>query len=418
MDDAEGRIAVLHRLGDEAERDEIVDLLELDFLAAQLLMNAPEALDPSVDSAHRHLRLGELRGNRALQLLDEPFGRAAFGIDPAAQRLVGLRIEIAERQLLELVLDLAHPEAVGDGRVDVARLLGDLHAALLGQMVERPHVVEAIGELDEDDADVVDHRQEHLAEVLRLALFARRERDGAELGDAFDDVRHFRTEELLDALDRRERVLHHVVEQAGGDGDGVELHVGEKVGDGERMNEVRLAGMAHLSAVLERREDVRAAQELDVSVRAVRPDFFQQVLEANHGNRCLSHYRARGEDARFRPELPICRRLDLPFFASLYWPGFGDGKFQGRGPNAIVFERLARCGGGARPCGDSMHAGRPIEGEKIDQGGPPSVPAAGLQESGAVVRGYGRGRPQHGDRVLLSGQQLRPAVQAEQERRP
>jgi len=22
-----------------------------------------------------------------------------------------------------------------------------------------------------------------------------------------------------------------------------------------------------------------------------------------------------------------CRRLDLRFFASLYWPGFGDGKF-------------------------------------------------------------------------------------------
>ena len=57
--------------------------------------------------------------------LDEPFGRAALGVDLGAQRLVGLRLEVAERQLLELVLDLAHAEAVGDRRVDVARLLRD-----------------------------------------------------------------------------------------------------------------------------------------------------------------------------------------------------------------------------------------------------------------------------------------------------
>ena len=55
----------------------------------------------------------------------------------------------------------------------------------------------------------------------------------ADLGDPLDDVRDLRAEQLLDALDRRQRVLDHVVEQAGGDGDRVELHVGEKVGDSE-----------------------------------------------------------------------------------------------------------------------------------------------------------------------------------------
>ena len=151
-----------------------------------------------------------------------------------AQRLERLRLEVAERQLLELVLHLAHAEAVGDRRVDVARLLRDLDAPLVRQMAERPHVVQAVGELHEDDADVVDHREQHLAEVLRLPLLARRERDGADLGHAFDDVRDLGAEELLDALDGGQRVLDDVVEQAGGDGHRVELHVGEEVGDGER----------------------------------------------------------------------------------------------------------------------------------------------------------------------------------------
>ena len=215
--------------------------------------------------------------------LDQPFGGAALRVDLGAQRFVGLRLEVAERQLLELVLHLAHPEAVGDRRVDVARLLRDLDAALLGQVAERPHVVQAVGELDEDDADVVDHRQQHLAEVLGLPLLARRERDGADLGHALDDVGDFGAEQLLDALDGRQRVFDDVVEEAGGDGDGVELHVGEEVGDGEGMDQVGLARMADLSPVLEGREDVGPPEQLDVGVRAVGPDFFEEILEANHG---------------------------------------------------------------------------------------------------------------------------------------
>ncbi len=212
---------------------------------------------------------------------------AALGVDPGAQRFVPLRIEIAERQLLELVLHLAHPEAVGDRRVDVARFLRDLDPPLLGQVVQRPHVVQAIGELDEDDADVVDHRQQHLAEVLRLPLLARRERDGADLGHPFDDVRDVGAEELGDALDRGQGVLDDVVQEAGGDGDGVELHVGEEIGDGERVDEVGLPGMADLALVLEGREHVGPPEQLDVGVGGVGPHFFEEILEANHGIRCL-----------------------------------------------------------------------------------------------------------------------------------
>jgi hypothetical protein len=45
-------------------------------------------------------------------------------------------------------------------------------------------------------------------------------------------------EQLLDALDRRQRVFDHVVEEAGGDGDRVELQVGQKIGDSEGMDQV------------------------------------------------------------------------------------------------------------------------------------------------------------------------------------
>ena len=142
--------------------------------------------------------------------------------------------------------------------------------------------MQPVGQLDEDDADVVDHRQEHLAEVLGLALLARRKRDRADLGDALDDVGDLRAEELRDALDGGQGVFDDVVEQAGGHRHHVELHVRQEVGHFERVHQVGLPGMAHLSLVLEGREDVRPPQQLEVGIRAVAPDFLDQILEANH----------------------------------------------------------------------------------------------------------------------------------------
>ena len=39
--------------------------------------------------------------------------------------------------------------------------------------MERPHIVKPVGELDEEDADVVTERQEELAQILGGALVLR-----------------------------------------------------------------------------------------------------------------------------------------------------------------------------------------------------------------------------------------------------
>ena len=86
---------------------------------------------------------------------------------------------------------------------------------------------------------------------------------------------------------RGERILDDVVEEAGGDRHDIQLHVGEEVGDLEGMHQIRLAGMADLPLVLERREDIGPPQQLEVRVRAVGPNFLEQRLESNHESRCL-----------------------------------------------------------------------------------------------------------------------------------
>ena len=217
-----------------------------------------------------------------LEVVDLGLGRLPLVLDLGRQRLIAGRIEVLERQLLELVLDLAHPEPVGDRRVDVERLLRGALLPVLGHVRERTHVVEAIGELHEDDADVVDHRQQHLAEVLRLPLLARRERDGADLGDPLDDVRHLGAEVLLNLLDGGQGVFDDVVQQPGGDGHRIEPHVGEDAGHLERMHQVGLPRMPDLSLVLQRGEHVGPAKELAFLVGGVGSDPLEKVFESDH----------------------------------------------------------------------------------------------------------------------------------------
>ena len=81
-------------------------------------------------------------------------------------------------------------------------------------MLQRAHVVQAVRQFDEDDADVVHHGEHHLAEVFRLLLFPGGEIDLADLGDALDDVRDLFAELLADIDDGDRSVLDGIV-QAG-----------------------------------------------------------------------------------------------------------------------------------------------------------------------------------------------------------
>ena len=73
------------------------------------------------------------------------------------------------------------------------------------------------------------------------------------------------------------------MEKPGGDRRVVELHLGERHGDVERMDEVGLARGAKLVAVLVRRDHVCAAQQVLVEARVVGLDLLEDVLEAQHG---------------------------------------------------------------------------------------------------------------------------------------
>ena len=139
--------------------------------------------------------------------------------------------------------------------------------------------MEAVGELDEDDAYVLRHRDDHLAVVLGLRLLAALEADPRQLRDALDELRDVRAELRAKLLEVGVRVLDDVVQQRGGDRLLVEAELGADARDAERMVDELLSRAARLPGVRTLRELERPSQQLLVDVRVVRLDLGDQLLD-------------------------------------------------------------------------------------------------------------------------------------------
>ncbi len=140
----------------------------------------------------------------------------------------------------------------------------------------------AVSQLDEHDANIVDHGQHHFAEVFRLLFFACNEINGADLGNAFDDMGNLLAKFLADIDDCDGGVFNGIVEKAGGDGDRVHLHFGENQGDFEGMDQVGFAGGPALSGVVFLGKLVGLANKFEVIVGPVGPHPAHQLTKLGY----------------------------------------------------------------------------------------------------------------------------------------
>ena len=184
-----------------------------------------------------------------------------------------------EREVLELPLERVDTEPMRERRVDLERLPRLLDLLLLAEVLDRAEVVEAVGELDEDDAHVLGHRHDHLPVVLGLRLLAGLELDACQLRDAVDERGDLVAELLAQRVELDAGVLDDVVEERGGDRLLVETQAGADRGDADGMRDEGLARAPLLALVRRRCEAEGARDELDVDVRALRGELGEQPLE-------------------------------------------------------------------------------------------------------------------------------------------
>ena len=311
-----------------------------------------DRLLPAVD-LRGHFGLGQRQLHLLAHPLDQVAPVAAGLADRLRQRRMAPGTQEAERGLLQFAIALVQTEPVRDRRVDLERLARDAGTLVRRHRLHRAHVVHAVGELDQDDAHVARHRQQHLAEGFGLRFLAGRELQLVELGQAVDDVGGGCAEALDHLRLGDAAVLHRVVHQRGHDGLHVELPVGAQAGHRDRVRDVGLAAGAELAQMRLVGEAVGLAHAAHVGLVEVVELGGQHREGGGAGAVCARHridHRLAGAIAR----LLAC--------GSVGPDGLGDRRGLGIGKEGLGgMLRIARSGLASRPSpGREEHATQDI----------------------------------------------------------
>ena len=156
-----------------------------------------------------------------------------------------------------------------------------------------------VGQLDEDDANVLGHRQRHFLKILCLPELNRVEFDVGQLADAIHQIRDFHSKlgtdiQYVDALD-----LDHIVEECRHQALCVHMHSRKDAGDGQRMRHIGFATASCLAIVGLLGVIVGSSDELSLFQRQVVGD---QLLKGGERTICkLSPCRCRLRAGRCPP---------------------------------------------------------------------------------------------------------------------
>ena len=282
MDHAQRGVAVFHRVGDDPQGHQIVHFVHRDLLAAQLLEYRIGPFEASID-ARRNRLVPQCCLHFLADLHQEFFVGVAPRLDRAENFLVGVGLQVLECQVLQFPADFPHAQAMRDGRVDFDGFARNPLPPLGAEVSQGPHIVDAVGQLHQDDADILHHGQQHFAEALRLPVLGREEIQLAQLGDAVHAARHVFAEFLAHLFPGDAGVFHHVVKQSRLHGDDIHAHVRQDMGHHEWVHHVRLAGTAALSLVVFQGEAESFFQGRQVVFRAVLADLgFELGIQLFH----------------------------------------------------------------------------------------------------------------------------------------
>ena len=284
---------------DHAETVNVIHLLERQVLLLHLAVHAVQAFLAPGHLGGQSLAL-QLADDGAADFLDDGLAVAVTLAHRVGDDAIAQRVQRGKPEIAQLRRPLAHAQAVGDGRVDIERLARHGAAAFGTERGDGAHVVQAVGELDQNHADIARHGEQHLAEILRLRLFLRLEFNAGDLGDAVHELCDIVPEFLGNAFLRRGRVLDDVVQDRRRDALGVEAHFRQDAGDFYGMVDVGFAANAALSLVGLGAEQVGRINVSNVAGLEIGFEYGAQVTDLKP----LPGASGRSLRLRFRP---LCR---------------------------------------------------------------------------------------------------------------
>ncbi|MND94056.1 hypothetical protein D3C80_862600 [compost metagenome] len=224
----------------------------------------------------------------------------------------GRRVQVFERQFLQLGGDGVDADRSAQRGIDLQRLAADAFALLRLDVLEGAHVVQAVGQLDQQDPHVLGNGQDELAQVLGLTRVLGLKLQPRQLGHALDQDGDLFAEHGGDVVAGGRGVLDHVMQQGGDDGRRIQLVVGQDSRDLDRMGEIGIARSPQLRAVHFHRIDIGAVQQRFVGGGVIGLDRLDQ-FELAHDRGALGFRHLRLGDFRRQRRRPGKERRRLVY---------------------------------------------------------------------------------------------------------
>ena len=147
-------------------------------------------------------------------------------IELLADGVVTLGVKIAETQIFEFLGPHTHPQSISNWRKNIKCLGSDPLAFICFERPQRTHIVDTVSELDQNNPNVLGHRQQHLAEIFCFGMFARFKLDLVDLADTVNQLRHILAKASREFTLRGGRVFDDIMQQRRHDAPTIQSYVG------------------------------------------------------------------------------------------------------------------------------------------------------------------------------------------------
>ncbi len=224
---AEGEITGRDVAHDDAKTVDIEHLRKAEMLFGHFAINRIQTFlatkDLCVDAGLVHFAAYTIKDAR-----EEFAPIAARGLQCPRQHARTQGVDVRKGKILQLAEKFVQPKPVGDRRVDFQRFVGDASSLFGANGRHGLQVVQAVGQFDQNNAQIARHRHQHLAKILGLRFLVRLEFYLVEFGQAVDQLGDGFAESTGNLGLAHRRVFHDVVQQ----GRNHRLHVHAPLGHG------------------------------------------------------------------------------------------------------------------------------------------------------------------------------------------
>ena len=201
----------------DTDGKEVVNTLEGTFLLLHLLPDRVYRLRASFDMELQPCRFQALT-DRLDEMLDIRITTLFRLAELLLDMIIGIMLQVFQRQVLQLTLQLIETQLVGKGGIKISSLLAHLMLCLrLSRITDLTHQVDTVGNHNKDDTHILGKGEQQVTEILRLddRVLLIKVLDALQpMQDAGDRL----TELTLDNINGKIAVLHTGMQQDGKDG--------------------------------------------------------------------------------------------------------------------------------------------------------------------------------------------------------